>query len=157
MSDTNDRLGTMLVGHYRLERELGSGAMGVVYQAHDTRLDRPVAVKFLSPQAGSDPSDETLEPRFVAEARSVSSLDHPNVGAVYEIDRDDDGRLFIAMGSATRFTYPARCTNRFIAAIFKFYSGFLVRSHDRVRGNVHGKTRQLIVLPMLHLRPSKRD
>ncbi|HEY4572578.1 MAG TPA: serine/threonine-protein kinase, partial [Thermoanaerobaculia bacterium] len=82
------------VSHYRILDRLGGGGMGVVYRAIDLKLDRPVALKFLSSQRGSS---EEHKRRFIREARAASALDHPNICTVYEIDQTPDGALFIAM------------------------------------------------------------
>lgn len=82
------------VHQYRIDDKLGSGGMGVVYRAHDTRLDRTVALKFLPPHLRSD--DAAMH-RFLVEARAAAALDHPNVSVVHEIGEDEDGRQFIAM------------------------------------------------------------
>ncbi len=82
------------VGHYKILQRIGKGGMGIVYRAHDTRLDRPVALKFLSLQHGADRSGAL---RLIREARAASRLDHPNICAVHEIGETPDGRLFIAM------------------------------------------------------------
>ncbi len=82
------------VRQYRIERKLGAGGMGVVYRAHDGSLDRRVALKFLPPHLSTD---EEATRRFLIEARAAAALDHPNVCAIYEIGRDEAGRMFIAM------------------------------------------------------------
>jgi serine/threonine-protein kinase len=87
-------VGTM-VAHYRILSELGAGGMGVVYLAEDTRLGRRVAIKFL-PEAAN--RNATARQRFMAEARAASSLDHPNVCAIHQVDETPDGRVFMVMG-----------------------------------------------------------
>jgi tetratricopeptide (TPR) repeat protein len=82
------------VGHYRLVGTLGSGGMGTVYRAHDTRLDRVVALKFLPPHLSAEP--EARE-RFLVEARAAAALEHPNLCSIHAIGDTDDGRPFIAM------------------------------------------------------------
>ncbi|HEU4692631.1 MAG TPA: protein kinase, partial [Vicinamibacterales bacterium] len=80
------------IGHYAITRKLGAGAMGVVYEARDERLQRTVALKTMSSLA----SDETARKRFWREARAAASVNHPNVCQIYEIG-EDRGELFIAM------------------------------------------------------------
>ncbi len=82
------------VGPYRLIREIGRGGMGVVMLAHDTRLDRRVALKFLS---GALTADEHSRARLEAEAKAASRLDHPNICSVYELGETPDGKLYLAM------------------------------------------------------------
>lgn len=82
------------IGHYRLVGILGAGGMGTVYRAHDTRLDRAVAIKFLPPYLSAQP--EARE-RFLQEARAAAALEHPNVCSIHEIGDAADGQPFIAM------------------------------------------------------------
>ena len=86
--------GTVIAGRYRILLKIGRGGMGVVYKAEDTRLDRPVALKFLPPGLTSR---EDAKVRFIQEARAASILDHRNICIVYEIDAMDDGQMYIAM------------------------------------------------------------
>jgi len=85
-------VGTIVAG-YRIERELGRGGSGAVYLARDEHLDRPVALKLLAPELGSD---ERFRERFLRESRVVAHLDHPSVVQVYAAG-EEDGRLYLAM------------------------------------------------------------
>lgn len=81
------------IGHYEIVEELGSGGMGVVYRARDTRLHRSVAFKVLSQEFASDPDRRR---RFLQEARSASSVNHPAIAQIHDAD-EADGVAYIAM------------------------------------------------------------
>ncbi|HET8699761.1 MAG TPA: serine/threonine-protein kinase, partial [Gammaproteobacteria bacterium] len=85
--------GQLLAARYRVVRALDRGGMGVVYEAVDEQLGRPVAIKVLTSEAQTDP--ELLE-RFRGEARTLSALNHPNIVTIHEVGTVGD-TLFIAM------------------------------------------------------------
>jgi eukaryotic-like serine/threonine-protein kinase len=75
------------LSHYDVLADLGAGGMGVVYRAHDTRLDRDVAIKVLPTDR---PLSETARRRFQREAMAASALNHPNIITIYEVNSEDN-------------------------------------------------------------------
>jgi eukaryotic-like serine/threonine-protein kinase len=87
-----DYTGTTL-GHYRIDSKIGEGGMGVVYRAHDTRLDRIVALKFVRAEVAAQP--ERLN-RFRQEAVLLAALNHPNIGAIYGLE-EQAGQFYLVL------------------------------------------------------------
>lgn len=94
------------IGPYQITGKLGEGGMGVVYRAHDSRLDRPVAVKMI---LGSG-DDESGRKRFLREAQSAARVTHPNICRLYDIG-EEDGRPFLVMELLEGEPLAARLAN----------------------------------------------
>ncbi len=92
------------LSHYRLLEKIGAGGMGVVYRAHDEQLDRDVALKVLP--AHTLPDERTRQ-RFRKEALALARLNHPNIGAIYELG-NQDGADFLVMELVSGVTLDAR-------------------------------------------------
>ncbi|MFI5460669.1 MAG: SUMF1/EgtB/PvdO family nonheme iron enzyme [Isosphaerales bacterium] len=80
------------IGRYRIVRRLGQGGFGRVYLARDDDLDRPVAIKVPNPERVAGPEDVE---QYLAEARALAKLEHPNIVPVYDVGRTDDGLCYV--------------------------------------------------------------
>jgi serine/threonine protein kinase len=80
------------ISHYKILEKLGEGGMGVVYKAIDSKLDRPVAIKFLPVHLSASADNKA---RFIQEARATAALNHPNILNIYDIDEQDGGLFFV--------------------------------------------------------------
>jgi eukaryotic-like serine/threonine-protein kinase len=87
-------VGEVVGSSYKILGMAGAGGMGVVYRARDLKLERSVALKFLPPELNDS---EPEKQRFLREARTASSLDHPNIGVIHGIEETPDGRTYIVM------------------------------------------------------------
>ncbi len=93
------------LGPYRIVDFLGAGGMSVVYEAHDTRLERAVALKVLAPHLTAS---DGARARLLVEARAASRIDHPNICTVFDIGDSGDGDVYIAMALYKGQTLEAR-------------------------------------------------
>ena len=107
-----------VVGNYKILGLAGAGGMGVVYRALDMKLERTVALKFLPEHLVSSSEDKE---RFLREARTASSLDHPNIGVIHGMEETGDGHSFIVMA---------------------YYAGETAGAEDSPRPPAHGRSRR---------------
>jgi serine/threonine protein kinase len=89
---SDPRIGSVIAGH-RIERLVGRGGMGVVYDAVDVALERTVALKLIAPELAADPG---FRARFMTESKVAAAIDHPNVVPIFRAG-EEDGVLFLAM------------------------------------------------------------
>ncbi len=125
------------ISHFKILEKLGEGGMGVVYKAEDTRLKRTVALKFLPPELSRD---EEAKKRFIREAQTASSLDHPNICSIHEIGETEDGQIFIVMAYYEGETLKQKLADgplpvEQVVNIATWIAQGLVSAHDR--GIVH--------------------
>ena len=122
------------ISHYEILEKLGEGGMGVVYKAQDTKLDRLVALKFLPAHLAASEQDKA---RFVQEAKAASSLNHPNVCTIHDI-QEHDGQMFIVMefvdGQTLRQKLPSITQSKAIDVGIQIADG-LSAAHEK--GIVH--------------------
>ena len=85
-------VGDEVANSYRILGVAGAGGMGVVYRAHDLKLERTVALKFLPAELNSDDRRKRL---FLREARTASSLDHPNIVRLHDVGRNGDTHFLV--------------------------------------------------------------
>jgi len=131
MLDTGTKL-----GRYEIRSKLGEGGMGEVCLAHDTRLDRQVAIKFLPVDAVAN---EEANKRLLREARAAATLDHPNICAVHEI-AEENGRSFIVMQYVAGKTLDARMEQKRLEFSEALSFGFQIAdalAEAHARGIVH--------------------
>lgn len=94
MKKAESRIPTVVASRYEVIDHIGSGGMGDVYKAKDTKLKRTVALKFLSKDLTRD---QEAKKRFIYEAQAASALEHQNICSIYEVDETDDGQMYISM------------------------------------------------------------
>lgn len=127
-----------IISHYKIIEKIGEGGMGVIYKAEDLNLNRTVSLKFLSKHLGSSAEAKR---QFIDEAKTASSLDHPNICNIYEINETDEGQLFISMSLYDSETLEEKINNAKLSLEQKIeYSAQilngLAKAHEK--GIVHG-------------------
>jgi tetratricopeptide (TPR) repeat protein/tRNA A-37 threonylcarbamoyl transferase component Bud32 len=144
---SNEMIGRTL-GHYHILEEIGSGGMGIVYRARDSKLSRDVALKVLATGA---PTDETTRRRFRKEALALSQLNHPNIATVY--DFDSEGAVdwlvmeLVAGNTLSQKLLFGAVAEQELTEIALQIAGALEEAHDR--GIVHRdlKSSNIMVTP----------
>lgn len=128
--------GTVIGGRYEILDKLGEGGMGIVYKAEDKKLNRTVALKFISARSLTGGDEES---RFFREAQAIASFDHPNICTIFEID-EFEGQAFIAMAYVKGHSLQAKIQlaplklEEALDIVFQIAEG-LEEAHDK--GVVH--------------------
>ncbi|MFC4856039.1 serine/threonine-protein kinase [Actinophytocola glycyrrhizae] len=141
MTDATTGEGHLVAGRYRLDNRIGTGAMGVVWQGHDERLNRPVAVKTLLQEPGDPPAEAAAAvARCLREGRIAARLHHPNATTVFDVV-DEDGVPCLVMeylpsrSLATAIAETSALPPEEVAAIGAQVASALVAAHEA--GIVH--------------------
>jgi eukaryotic-like serine/threonine-protein kinase len=126
------RIGTLLAGRYLLEAPLGEGGMATVYRARNSLVDRPVAVKVMSPSMARDAN---LKERFRREAKNTAALAHPNIVEILDYGEADDGAPFLVMEilegqSLDKLIQGGAMPAAQVAALGAHVARGLARAHD---------------------------
>ena len=130
-------LAAALVGQYDIEREIGRGGMGIVYLAHDLKLDRPVAIKTLPDHLAGSPD---VRERFLREARTAAHLSHPSIVPIHRAD-EIGGQVFFVMGYVDGESLAQRIQERgrppFAETVGQLRDVALALGYAHARGVVH--------------------
>ncbi len=111
------------ISHYEIIEQIGDGGMGTVYKALDTKLKVHRALKFIHPHLVTD---EVFKHRFILEAQAASSLDHPNICGIHQVDETSTGRPFICMTYYDGVTLSERMKEAPLPALEVFQIGFSI-------------------------------
>jgi eukaryotic-like serine/threonine-protein kinase len=136
------------VSHYRIVEKIGAGGMGVVYRAHDDRLNRDVALKFLPDELNNDENARAL---LIREARTASALNHPNICTIYDVG-EADGKIYIVMEFVTGRSLAEQIPEDGLPVDTVIRYGEQIAdamAHAHERGVIHRdlKTPNVIVMP----------
>jgi eukaryotic-like serine/threonine-protein kinase len=136
------------VSHYRIVDKIGAGGMGVVYRAHDDRLSRDVALKFLPEELNNDKTARAL---LIREARTASALNHPNICTIYDVG-EADGKSYIVMEFVNGRLLSEQIPEEGLPADTVIRYGEQIAdavAHAHERGVIHRdlKTPNVIVMP----------
>ena len=112
-----------IISHYEIIEQIGEGGMGTVYKALDTKLKVHRALKFIHPHLVTDAD---FKHRFIQEAQAASSLDHPNICGIHQVDETPNGRPFIVMTYYEGVTLAERMKEAPLSAVEVFRTGISI-------------------------------